>query len=176
MSLSEKSDAELSELLAEYGIKHGPVVESTRRLYEKKLEQAMEEAAQNQNCSSDKTYYREEEVVTYITYHSPPRSDASADGTLRHRGATEPNDELQQRDEEPLELEEPIVQHSSTSAAVSSALPKAAAPPKAAAQRSSAAGCLWSLLRLLLLLGLLGAVGYYLLCHVMIPEENQKLQ
>uniref|UniRef100_A0A3B4AK13 LEM domain-containing protein n=1 Tax=Periophthalmus magnuspinnatus TaxID=409849 RepID=A0A3B4AK13_9GOBI len=71
MSLSEKSDSEISELLSEYGIKHGPVVESTRKLYEKKLEKAMDEAA-TKSPSSDKTYYREEEeVITYITYHTP---------------------------------------------------------------------------------------------------------
>lgn len=172
MSLSEKSDAELSELLTEYGIKHGPIVESTRRLYEKKLEQAMEEAPQN--SSSDKTYYREEEVVTYITYHSPPRSDAVGDGTLRQRGVTETN-EQQHRDEEPAELEEPIIRSSSTSATQSSAPSKPVVQPKPAAQRSTA-GCLWSLIRLLLLFGLVAAVGYYLLCHVMSSEENQQLQ
>ncbi|XP_028309874.1 emerin (Emery-Dreifuss muscular dystrophy) isoform X2 [Gouania willdenowi] len=69
MSLSEKSEEELSSLLTEYGIKHGPIVDSTRRLYERKLEKAMEEDAAKP--SSDKTYYREEEdEVTYITYHS----------------------------------------------------------------------------------------------------------
>ncbi|XP_040009007.1 emerin (Emery-Dreifuss muscular dystrophy) isoform X1 [Xiphias gladius] len=59
MSLSERSVEEISKLLAEYGIKHGPIVDSTRKLYEKKLEQAMENAPVK--ASSDKTYYREED-------------------------------------------------------------------------------------------------------------------
>ncbi|XP_072304694.1 emerin (Emery-Dreifuss muscular dystrophy) [Eucyclogobius newberryi] len=86
MSLSDKSASEISSLLSDFGIKHGPVVESTRKLYEKKLEKAMKEAAPN---SSDKTYYREEEVVTYITY-SPSRFEGSAD-MLKHRGTSQQN-------------------------------------------------------------------------------------
>lgn len=64
--LSEKSADELRELLDEYGIKHGPIVDTTRRLYEKKLREAMAKA---KKPSSDKTYYREEveEEVTYVT-------------------------------------------------------------------------------------------------------------
>uniref|UniRef100_A0A3Q4GEW8 LEM domain-containing protein n=1 Tax=Neolamprologus brichardi TaxID=32507 RepID=A0A3Q4GEW8_NEOBR len=58
MSLSEKSDEELGSLLSQYGIKHGPIVDSTRHLYERKLEKAMEQASVK--TSSDKTYYREE--------------------------------------------------------------------------------------------------------------------
>lgn len=180
MSLSEKSDSEISDLLTQYGIKHGPVVDSTRRLYEKKLEEAMEEAAQN--CSSDKTYYREEEVVTYITYHSPPRCEATADVGLRHRGATEPieqqhreqreQNEQQHREEEEEEPElneETVIQSTATNVAQSSAASKPAV-------KQSKAGCLWSAIRLLLLLALLAAVCYYLLCHVVNPDENQQLQ
>ncbi|XP_029362503.1 emerin isoform X2 [Echeneis naucrates] len=75
MSLSGKSEQELSELLDEYGIKHGPVVESTRRLYEKKLKEAMAKG----KPSSDKTYYREEEEeVTYV-YRTPVRSEGAGD-------------------------------------------------------------------------------------------------
>lgn len=65
-NLSEKSAEELRDLLDEYGIQHGPIVDSTRRLYEKKLREAM---ANVKKSSSDKTYYREEveEEVTYVT-------------------------------------------------------------------------------------------------------------
>ncbi|KAL4622621.1 emerin [Arapaima gigas] len=72
-SLSSKSDQEIGELLDEYGIKHGPVVGSTRPLYEKKLREAMAKGSK-QNPSSDKTYYREEqEEVTYVHYRTPVR-------------------------------------------------------------------------------------------------------
>uniref|UniRef100_A0A3Q3F557 Emerin homolog 1-like n=2 Tax=Labrus bergylta TaxID=56723 RepID=A0A3Q3F557_9LABR len=78
MSLSEKSDEEISELLTKFGIKHGPIVESTRGLYEKKLARLMESAAVK--SSPDKTFYREEEEeVTYITYHTPVRHEAYGD-------------------------------------------------------------------------------------------------
>lgn len=78
-SLSSKSAEEISELLDEYGIKHGPVVDSTRSLYEKKLREAMAKAKRPAKASSDKTYYREEETeVTYLT-RTPVRSSTSAD-------------------------------------------------------------------------------------------------
>ncbi|KAG1961875.1 emerin [Pimephales promelas] len=80
-TLSGKSDKEISQLLDEYGIKHGPVVESTRKLYEKKLKEAM--AKNTKPSSSDKTYYREEQdEVEYLTFHQPPpltRYDAFGD-------------------------------------------------------------------------------------------------
>uniref|UniRef100_A0A3B3XYV2 LEM domain-containing protein n=1 Tax=Poecilia mexicana TaxID=48701 RepID=A0A3B3XYV2_9TELE len=59
MPLSDKTDAQLSDLLTDYGIKHGPVVNSTRSLYEKKLEEAL---------AKDRTFYREED---YQTEHNP---------------------------------------------------------------------------------------------------------
>lgn len=69
-SLSVKSEKEISQLLDEYGIKHGPIVESTRKLYEKKLNEAM--AKKTKPSSPDKTYYREEqEEVEYVTYLQP---------------------------------------------------------------------------------------------------------
>ncbi|XP_015823188.1 uncharacterized protein emd [Nothobranchius furzeri] len=82
-SLTNKSAAELSELLDEYGIKHGPVVDSTRNLYEKKLKEAMAKG-KTAKPSSDKTYYREEEEeVTYV-YKTPTRVDDFAEsGTYR---------------------------------------------------------------------------------------------
>ncbi|XP_017273369.1 emerin (Emery-Dreifuss muscular dystrophy) isoform X2 [Kryptolebias marmoratus] len=77
-SLSNKSAEEIGELLDEYGIKHGPVVESTRRLYEKKLKEAMAKETKAKP-SSDKTYYREEEEeVTYV-YRTPTRNECSGD-------------------------------------------------------------------------------------------------
>ncbi|KAA0707011.1 Emerin [Triplophysa tibetana] len=57
-SLSDKSDKEIGQLLDEYGIKHGPIVDSTRRLYEKKLKEAM--TKNTKPSPSDKTFYREE--------------------------------------------------------------------------------------------------------------------
>ncbi|XP_016373541.1 emerin (Emery-Dreifuss muscular dystrophy) [Sinocyclocheilus rhinocerous] len=87
-SLSGKSDKEISQLLDEYGIKHGPIVESTRKLYEKKLNEAMGKKAKP--SSPDKTYYREEkEEVEYITYHQPQpqltRHDGFGDVTRRSK-------------------------------------------------------------------------------------------
>ncbi|KAF4096778.1 emerin (Emery-Dreifuss muscular dystrophy) [Onychostoma macrolepis] len=86
-SLSGKSDKEISQLLDEYGIKHGPIVGTTRNLYEKKLNEAMTKKAKP--SSSDKTYYREEqEEVEYITYHQSPQLnmyDGSGDVTRRSK-------------------------------------------------------------------------------------------
>ncbi|XP_073679781.1 emerin (Emery-Dreifuss muscular dystrophy) [Garra rufa] len=87
-SLSGKSDKEISQLLDEYGIKHGPIVESTRKLYEKKLNEAM--AKKTKPSSPDKTYYREEqEEVEYVTYHQAQpqmtRFDGFGDVTRRSK-------------------------------------------------------------------------------------------
>uniref|UniRef100_A0A3Q2UTW0 LEM domain-containing protein n=1 Tax=Haplochromis burtoni TaxID=8153 RepID=A0A3Q2UTW0_HAPBU len=79
MSIIEKSDEELGSLLSQYGIKHGPIVDSTRHLYERKLEKAMKQASVK--TSSDKTYYREEgrkqpeveAVRIYVSYQSQTR-------------------------------------------------------------------------------------------------------
>ncbi|KAF5903507.1 lamina-associated polypeptide 2, isoforms beta/gamma-like [Clarias magur] len=57
-SLSSKTSEELCKLLDEYGINHGPIVDSTRKLYEKKLTEAM---SKRPKASPDKTYYREEQ-------------------------------------------------------------------------------------------------------------------
>uniref|UniRef100_A0A3Q1EEI1 Emerin-like n=1 Tax=Acanthochromis polyacanthus TaxID=80966 RepID=A0A3Q1EEI1_9TELE len=86
MALSSKSADEISELLDEYGIKHGPVVDSTRSLYEKKLKEAMAKG-KRAKPSSDKTYYREEEV-TYV-YRTPVRSEASRDSGTYMRSRPE---------------------------------------------------------------------------------------
>uniref|UniRef100_A0A3Q3G1F3 LEM domain-containing protein n=1 Tax=Labrus bergylta TaxID=56723 RepID=A0A3Q3G1F3_9LABR len=58
-SLSSKSAQELTDLLDGYGIKHGPVVDSTRSLYERKLKEVMAKG-KRVKPSSDQTYYREE--------------------------------------------------------------------------------------------------------------------
>ncbi|RVE70435.1 hypothetical protein OJAV_G00064480 [Oryzias javanicus] len=77
-SLSNMSAEEISELLDEYGIKHGPVVDSTRNLYEKKLKEAMAKG-KKAKPSPDKTFYREEEEeVTYV-YRTPPKSEDFGD-------------------------------------------------------------------------------------------------
>ncbi|XP_047218052.1 emerin (Emery-Dreifuss muscular dystrophy) [Girardinichthys multiradiatus] len=76
MSLREKSNAEISNLLTDYCIKHGPVVRSTRSLYERKLEEAM---------AKDRTFYREEEEeITDITYYHPKRRKTSAISGRHH--------------------------------------------------------------------------------------------
>ncbi|XP_040009008.1 emerin (Emery-Dreifuss muscular dystrophy) isoform X2 [Xiphias gladius] len=157
MSLSERSVEEISKLLAEYGIKHGPIVDSTRKLYEKKLEQAMENAPVK--ASSDKTYYREEEEeITYITYHSPVRHEGFAD-MLKRRGNTEPDpdDESDQDTEPPIQMTNRITNHS----AVRSNEPV-----------TKSGGCMWKMIRLLLLLAVLAALFYYAYCRVIINEEN----
>ncbi|KAK7930470.1 hypothetical protein WMY93_006865 [Mugilogobius chulae] len=168
MSLSEKSDSELTELLSQFGVKHGPIVESTRKLYEKKLEKAMEAAAAAQTSpSSDKTYYREEEVVTYITYHSPTRSEAPAD-MLRHRGASEKNEINHQDTTEPELQQESAVQASTRK------LDHGSAPSRVQEKRSGP-GCVRRLLRLLLVLALLAGVSYYVFCRVLSSEESREI-
>lgn len=79
--LSSKSAEEIRWLLDEYGIKHGPVVESTRALYEKKLREAMAKQRKN-NPQSNRTYYREEaEEVTYVHRHRPAQYDLVSNRT-----------------------------------------------------------------------------------------------
>ncbi|KAK5923116.1 hypothetical protein CgunFtcFv8_000115 [Champsocephalus gunnari] len=151
MPLREKSDEELSKLLSEHGIKHGPIVDSTRKLYEKKLEKAMEDAPV-EVPSPDKTFYREEaEEVTYITYHhSPVRQEVHSD-VVRRRGTAEPDEE-----EEPLQYAEPkrTANHS-------------------AAPGVKESGCsVWKGVRLLLLLAVLAAAAYYAYCRVVNNEED----
>ncbi|XP_071774806.1 emerin (Emery-Dreifuss muscular dystrophy) [Centroberyx gerrardi] len=159
MSLSDKSDEEISELLAEYGIKHGPIVGSTRRLYEKKLKAAMDEASASapQKTSPDKTYYREEEEeITYVTYHNPVRHEGYGD-MLKRRGNTEPD-----KDEESDHYTEPPIQ--STTAANHSAV-RSREPIK------KSGGCMSMLIRLLLL-ALVAAFLYYVYCCMENNAEN----
>ncbi|XP_062283703.1 emerin (Emery-Dreifuss muscular dystrophy) [Scomber scombrus] len=157
MSLSEKSDEEIAQLLAQYDIKHGPIVDSTRKLYEKKLEKAMKEAPAKP--SSDKTYYREEEeVITYMTYHNPVRHEGYAD-MLKRRGNAEPDE-----DEESDQDTEPSIRSSSTTVNHSTARPRE--PIR------KSGGCVRKMIRLMLLLAVLAAVFYYTYFHVMNSEEN----
>ncbi|XP_040921301.1 emerin (Emery-Dreifuss muscular dystrophy) [Toxotes jaculatrix] len=157
MSLSEKSVEEISKLLDDYGIKHGPIVDSTRKLYEKKLEKAMETSPVK--ASSDKTFYREEEEeITYITYHSPVRHEGYAD-MLKRRGNAEPDEdeELDQDIEPPIQVTNRTANHS----AVRSKKPV-----------TKSGGSMWKVIRMLLLLAVLAAVLYYAYCHVINNEKK----
>ncbi|XP_019944846.2 emerin-like [Paralichthys olivaceus] len=92
-SLSGKSAQEISELLDEFGIRHGPVVDSTRDLYEKKLREAMatEKRAKYSKPSPDKTYYREEEdEVTYV-YRTPVKNEGGDYGDRGSYLSSRPN-------------------------------------------------------------------------------------
>lgn len=87
-SLSGKSAEEIAELLDEYGIKHGPVVASTRSLYERKIKEAMAKGRKVKQ-SPDRTFYREEEEeVTYV-YRTPTRSDGPGDSGTYMRSRPE---------------------------------------------------------------------------------------
>ncbi|XP_076023226.1 emerin (Emery-Dreifuss muscular dystrophy) [Genypterus blacodes] len=157
MSLSVKSDDEISELLNQYGIHHGPIVGSTRRLYEKKLQEAMDNAPVK--TSSDKTYYREEEEeITYITYNTQDKHDSYGE-TLKYRGNTEPvEDEESEHDAEP-----PI--RSAKAVTANHSAVRATEPVK------KSGGCVSKLIRLLLL-ALLAAALYYMYCYMKDSGEN----
>uniref|UniRef100_A0A3P9PKA4 Si:ch211-150o23.2 n=1 Tax=Poecilia reticulata TaxID=8081 RepID=A0A3P9PKA4_POERE len=73
-SLDNKSPQEISDLLDEYGIKHGPVVGTTKSLYVKKLKEAMAKG-KKAKPSSDKTYYREEGNHTSYSSYSSSRPE-----------------------------------------------------------------------------------------------------
>ncbi|KAF4110146.1 hypothetical protein G5714_009398 [Onychostoma macrolepis] len=78
--LSSKSNEEIRWMLDDYGIKHGPVVDSTRALYEKKLREAMTKHRRTK-AQSDRTFYREEEDVTFLQHRRPQRCDDVIDRT-----------------------------------------------------------------------------------------------
>ncbi|XP_059189134.1 emerin-like [Centropristis striata] len=91
-SLSNKSAQEISELLDEYGIKHGPVVDSTRSLYERKLKEAMAKGRKTKP-SPDKTFYREEEQEEVVyEYRTPVRSEGAGDSGAYMRSRPEWNE------------------------------------------------------------------------------------
>ncbi|XP_074538112.1 uncharacterized protein LOC141799697 [Halichoeres trimaculatus] len=95
-SLSSKSAQEITDLLDEYGIKHGPVVDSTRGLYEKKIKEAMAKG-KKARPSPDRTFYREEEEeVTYV-YRKPVRSEGSGDSGSYLRSRPEWTEREQER-------------------------------------------------------------------------------
>ncbi|XP_026222712.1 emerin homolog 1 [Anabas testudineus] len=152
MSLSGKSNDEIKKLLAEYGIKHGPVVDTTRKQYEKKLEKAMEKSPVK--SSSDKTYYREEEEeVTYITYRSPVRDEGVE--MLKRRGIIALDE-----DQEPVQAS----QSHFTSRTVNNSTVQSRVQSRGPAAKSR--GSVWKVIRLLLLLAVLAAVLYYAYCHL----------
>ncbi|XP_048067033.1 uncharacterized protein LOC125280503 isoform X2 [Megalobrama amblycephala] len=80
--LSSKSNEEIRLMLDDYGIKHGPVVDSTRALYEKKLREAMTKQRRTKP-QSNRTYYREEEEeeVTYVHHRRPQQYGDVSDRT-----------------------------------------------------------------------------------------------
>ncbi|XP_061697712.1 emerin (Emery-Dreifuss muscular dystrophy) [Syngnathoides biaculeatus] len=158
MSLSGKSDDELSQLLTDYGIKHGPIVDSTRKLYVKKLEEAMQQLPVKP--SSDKTYYREEEEeITYVTYRSPVKHECYED-MLKRRFNSEPHE-----DEESDGETQPVQRWSRTAN-------QNAAHSKEAVRSGCSA---WGVMRMLLLLAVLAA-AYYTYCHMTKDESPFKLQ
>ncbi|TDH10981.1 hypothetical protein EPR50_G00080990 [Perca flavescens] len=153
MSLSEKSNEEISKLLAKYDIKHGPIVDTTRKLYEKKLEKAMKSAPVQ--SSPDKTYYREEaEEITYITYHQSSPVQAVYSDVLKRRGNIEPNEakESDQRTEPPIQSTNRAANHSTIRSGE--------------LVRKSGGWSLWKVIRLLLLLAVLAAFLYYSYCRL----------
>ncbi|XP_042563595.1 uncharacterized protein LOC122132867 isoform X3 [Clupea harengus] len=91
--LSNKSDDEIRWMLEDYGIKHGPVVGSTRQLYERKLREAMaieKKARLRPRPPSERTFYREEEEITYV--HRQPRfrdEDFHERAQATHRNMTQ---------------------------------------------------------------------------------------
>ncbi|XP_070766792.1 emerin (Emery-Dreifuss muscular dystrophy) [Enoplosus armatus] len=162
MSLSGKSDEEIGKLLAVYGIKHGPIVDSTRGLYEKKLEKAMKSDTAVRP-SPDKTFYREEEEeITYITYRSPVRHEVHGE-MLKRRGnvETDEDEESDQDTEPPVQITNRTANHSAV---------RSREPVK------KSGGCMWKVIRLLLLVAVLAAVVYYAYCHVTNNEGNPGIQ
>ncbi|XP_061557029.1 emerin (Emery-Dreifuss muscular dystrophy) [Phycodurus eques] len=158
MSLRDKSDEELSKLLTDYGIKHGPIVDSTRKLYAKKLEKAMEQLPVKP--SSDKTYYREEEEeITYVTYRSPVKHERYED-MLKRRYNSEPlEDEASDGETQPIQRRTRTANQNAEHS-----------------KKAVRSGCsVWRVIRMLLLLAVLAA-AYYTYCHMTKDENPFKLQ
>ncbi|KAK3540530.1 hypothetical protein QTP70_034084 [Hemibagrus guttatus] len=64
--LSSKSDQEISWMLDDYGIKHGPVVGSTRSLYEKKLRDMMAKRRKMTQASERAIYKKQQDEDVYL--------------------------------------------------------------------------------------------------------------
>jgi len=193
MSLSDKTDQEIIQLLNEYGIKHGPIVDSTRGLYEKKLKDAMEEdptwlppgaAAGDQdttdamdqdttplNPSSDKTYYREEEEVIILHHHLPslPVTSEGCDLSRRNVGINEVEEEINDDDNEvEEEVEEEINDDTEPQVQSSAASYDSAAPSKEPILEPAGwMSLVWRLLLIAVVAGLL----YVLYCNMEEPVD-----
>ncbi|CAJ1055133.1 emerin (Emery-Dreifuss muscular dystrophy) [Xyrichtys novacula] len=169
MALSEKTDEEIRELLTQYDIKHGPIVESTRHLYEKKLEEAMESAAVN--TSSDKTYYREEgetvtiqsETLETKTLLLRWRGNANTEEAEGEEEQEEEEEAEEEEEEEEEEESEPAVQVTHRTANHSAVRSKKVS--------SKSGGCMGKFFRLLLLLAVL-AGAYYAYSQMVNTEEE----
>ncbi|XP_029975370.1 lamina-associated polypeptide 2, isoforms beta/gamma [Salarias fasciatus] len=97
MSLSEKTDEELANLLSEYGIKHGPIVDSTRKLYERKLEEAMKETPEQP--TSDRLLQRGRGGGDL--HHLPQPGEAGRlQRVLEQRNHSEPEDQEEDQQED----------------------------------------------------------------------------
>ncbi|XP_029291860.1 emerin (Emery-Dreifuss muscular dystrophy) isoform X1 [Cottoperca gobio] len=188
MSLSEKSDEELSKLLSQYGIKHGPIVDSTRKLYEKKLEKAMEDAPVEES-SPDKTYYKEEDSTLYEkklekAMEDAPVEEPSPDKTYYREEAEEityityhtpvrqdmHSDMLKRRNNVEPEEDEESDQDTEPPVTYRTANHSSAARSRDLERKSG--GSMWKVIRLLLLLAVSAAVIYYAYCRVINNEEN----
>uniref|UniRef100_A0A3B1K8M7 Si:ch211-150o23.2 n=1 Tax=Astyanax mexicanus TaxID=7994 RepID=A0A3B1K8M7_ASTMX len=96
--LSSKSDQEIGWMLDDYGIKHGPVVETTRTLYEKKLREAMAKERKVKR-PSERTFYREEEKDPYVHYRRPLRQEGYGGDWRTNPGLKSEYEELDTVDE-----------------------------------------------------------------------------
>ncbi|KAK2841517.1 hypothetical protein Q7C36_013096 [Tachysurus vachellii] len=66
--LSSKSDQDISWMLDDYGIKHGPVVGSTRSLYEKKLRDIMAKG-RKRGASEQAVFRKQQDEDVYLPQH-----------------------------------------------------------------------------------------------------------
>ncbi|XP_012672157.1 emerin (Emery-Dreifuss muscular dystrophy) [Clupea harengus] len=163
--LSTKSEKEISDLLDEHGIKHGPIVGTTRALYEKKLKAAMAEGTPKQ--SPDKTYYREEEEeVEYIHYHPPVRDEGFGDVVRRPRN-------FENTHEVDHHFEEPVI--SRTQASYQNVSYSKLPPPKTSYQKpvteAPKSGGVPGWLRLLVFV-VIAVFLYYVYSTMEAEEEN----
>ncbi|KAG7332840.1 hypothetical protein KOW79_004674 [Hemibagrus wyckioides] len=76
--LSSKSDQEISWMLDDYGIKHGPVVGSTRFLYEKKLRDMMAKRRKMTQASERVLYNKQQDEEVYLPQRRSWGQEASS--------------------------------------------------------------------------------------------------